>query len=145
MRRVYVSGPITGYPNLNEHAFREAAGLLCARGDDPLIPHDMQPHSHAGKCPEVYGDRTVGDHDGGCYLRADLVAMLEQADVVYRLRGWSQSRGARVECALASLLGIPIEDAPDVEPTLESDLADGWDAWWREVDEVADRFERGRR
>lgn len=78
-------------------------------------------------------------------LRADLVAMLEQADVVYRLRGWSQSRGARVECALASLLGIPIEDAPDVEPTLESDLADGWDAWWREVDEVADRFERGRR
>ena len=83
MRRVYVSGPITGYPNLNEHAFREAAGLLCARGDDPLIPHDMQPHSHAGKCPEVYGDRTVGDHDGGCYQRADLVAMLEQADVVY--------------------------------------------------------------
>ena len=50
---------------------------------------------------------------------------------------------------IAEILSVadpePIEDAPDVEPTLESDLADGWDAWWREVDEVADRFERGRR
>ena len=145
MKRVYVSGPITGYPSMNEWAFRLAASLLAARGDDPLIPHDLQPHSHVGKCPEVYGDRPTGGHDGGCYLRADLVAMLERADAVYRLRGWSQSRGARVECALATLLGIPIEDAPDVELALESDLADGWDAWWREVDEVADRFERGRR
>ena len=113
MRTVYVSGPMAGYPSMNEPAFRAAEGTIWERGDEPLIPHDLLPHEHDGVCPKVYGDGRPGDHDGGCYVRGDLVAMLETADSLYVLPGWSRSRGAQIEVLIARLLRIPIEYHPD--------------------------------
>ena len=77
MRTVYISGPMAGYPNMNEPAFRAAEGTIREGNDEPLTPHDLLPHSHTGACPKVYGDGRPGDHDGGCYLRGDLAAMLD--------------------------------------------------------------------
>ena len=115
MRTVYISGPMAGYPNMNEPAFRAAEGTIREGNDEPLTPHDLLPHSHTGACPKVYGDGRPGDHDGGCYVRGDLVAMLETADSLYVLPGWSRSRGAQIEVLIARLLRIPIAYHPDAE------------------------------
>lgn len=94
MRTVYISGPMAGHPHLNEPAFRAAEHTTWGAGAEPLTPHDLLPHAHPGRCAPVYGDGRPGDHDGGCYLRGDLAAMLDKATSLYVLPGWSQSRGA---------------------------------------------------
>ena len=38
--RIYVSGPITGRPNLNREAFAWAAGALGIAGHSAVNPHD---------------------------------------------------------------------------------------------------------
>ena len=112
MSTIYICGPMAGYPDLNRAAFDEAAALIEARGDRPLVPHDVGVREHADPCPAVYGDTPAaqGDHDGGCYLRADLAFMVH-CDSLYVLPGWSRSRGAQIEVLLARLLRIPIEYA----------------------------------
>lgn len=114
----YICGPMSGYPDLNEPAFREAALLISAGGGFALVPHDLEAFAHNGDCAPVYGGQgaEAGHTDGGCYLRGDLGVLLRSADRVYRLPGWSRSRGAQLECLVARLLRIPIEDAPDAEP-----------------------------
>ena len=115
MSIVYISGPMAGYPDLNSAAFRAAEHAIWESGREPLNPHDIQPHAHGGRCPVVYGDAKPGDHDGGCYLRGDLIAMLRGADTIYMLPGWSRSKGAQIEVLIARLLHMPIEHHPDAE------------------------------
>lgn len=115
-RAVYVCGPMAGYPGMNRAAFDEAAHMIEARGDRPVVPHDLGVREHHGPCPAVYGGQPAaqGDRDGGCYLRADLAQMVG-ADAVHVLPGWSRSRGAQIEVLLARLLRIPIEHATGAE------------------------------
>ena len=116
MSTIYICGPMAGYPDLNRTAFDEAAALIEARGDRAVVPHDVGVREHDGPCPSVYDGQPAaqGDHDGGCYLRADLAQMVD-ADAVHVLPGWSRSRGAQIEVLLARLLHIPIKHAPDAE------------------------------
>ena len=114
-KRVYICGPMAGYPHLNRDAFEAAAELIHEQRDAAVIPHDIPPFAHEGECAPVYGDAgREGVHDSGCYLRADIAEMV-RCDVIYRLPGWSRSRGARIESAIAVMLHIPIIDAPDVQ------------------------------
>lgn len=110
-RRIYISGPMGGYPDLNEPAFRAAAAVIAWRGDEPIVPHDIPPHEHEGPCPQLYGDAAPGRHDSGCHLRADIAVMMT-CDRVYRLSGWPSSQGARVESAVAELVGIRLMPVP---------------------------------
>lgn len=110
--RLYVSGPITGYPEHNKPMFDAVADKLRGAGHEVLNPHDV--------CT------IIGEHDclGPCnpseallpwedYLRADLSAMLQQADGLAMLPGWENSRGALLERHLAIALGWPIQPWED--------------------------------
>lgn len=115
VHRVYVCGPMAGYPGLNQDAFEKARHLIEAAGYRALIPHAISPYEHPGQCFPLYpkGATAQPGHNGGCHLRGDIAAMV-MADSVYRLPGWERSRGACLETAVAVLLGIPITDAdPD--------------------------------
>lgn len=90
--RVYLSGPMTGYPDHNFPAFNDAAGRLRAAGYQVVNPAD------AGADPT----RTWAD-----YLRADLYDVLA-ADMVAVLPGWQASRGASLEVHVAQQLGVPV-------------------------------------
>lgn len=111
MTITYVCGPISGYPNANEPAFRQAAQYLKTRDRVPVVPHDVDPVPHDGPCPQSHAALTSGEHGVACYLRADLVALLERCDEVYVLPGWERSVGARLEIQVAAACGIPIEFA----------------------------------
>jgi hypothetical protein len=107
----YVCGPISGHPNGNEPAFRQAAAYLKTRDRVPVVPHDLAPLGHEGPCPLSHVAQTTGDHAVACYLRADLIHMLIYCDEVYVLPGWERSVGARLEIQVAATCGMPIEFA----------------------------------
>lgn len=92
MRRVYISGPMSGYPHGNREAFNQAEHALRVAGYDPINP------SSNG----LADDATYDEH-----LRADLRMLLE-ADAVALLPGYDRSRGSQIETRLASDLNIPM-------------------------------------
>lgn len=107
--RAYLSGPITGLPEGNLPAFRELQAWLLANLDVAAsVPHDIEPATHPGPCPDPdYKGATGGEHAGLCHVRADLVDMLMQ-DTVIMLPGWENSRGCNIERDLALKLGMPV-------------------------------------
>lgn len=90
--KVYIAGPMTGYPEHNYPAFDHAAEQLRNAGFTPLSP---------------VGVDDGGEHDWQWYMRRTL-ALLLCADRVALLPGWSGSRGAKAEKRLAEDIDIPV-------------------------------------
>lgn len=99
--RVYISGPMTGFPGNNRDAFIRAAETLKARGFTPVSPTDL-------------GE--VDDAEYGDYLRAD-IALLVSCEFIMLLPGWAHSNGAIVESTVAAALGLKVLDSKLVNPT----------------------------
>ncbi len=97
--RIYVAGPMTGYPDLNFPAFHTAAAQLREQGW-----HVENPADHG----EVPGAEWAD------YMHVD-VAMLASCCAIYLLPGWSKSRGGSVEAQLAHSLGMEIHFAEGAE------------------------------
>ena len=93
LKRVYISGPMTGVDDFNRPAFRAAAERLQAAGYAPICPADI-----VGADNWEWSD----------WMREALRWML-MADAVALLPGWRESRGAMVEFALCAELDIPCE------------------------------------
>lgn len=108
--KIYVSGPISGMSNGNASAFLIAKSLVQSWGHEAIVPHEIEPHAHAGPCPPSYSRDVTGE--GGhtstaCFIRSDL-AMLLRCDAVFMLRGWERSVGARLEFDVAAVSGLKI-------------------------------------
>lgn len=88
---VYISGPMTGYPEKNYPAFFAAEEELVALGYGVLNP---------AKHPE---QETWAD-----FMRLDLQDVLRCTHVAM-LPGWENSRGAKLEVYVAEQLGVPCE------------------------------------
>jgi len=105
--KVYLAGPMTGYPNHNFPAFNRAAAALRAAGCYVFNPAENElPEKFAdseefkqGRCsPELY--RTL--------LAEDLNFICTQADAIALLPGWQKSKGAMAEKATADALGLGV-------------------------------------
>lgn len=93
MKRIYISGPMTGLPEYNFPAFTAEAERLRGLGFDVVNPAEINP-------------------DGGTWeecMRRD-VALLVTCDHVATLPGWDKSQGAQLEVYIADRLGI--RDSP---------------------------------
>lgn len=93
MRRIYISGPMTGLPEFNLPAFAAEAERLRRLGFDVVNPAEINP---------------VGGTWEEC-MRRD-VALLVTCDHVATLPGWDKSQGAQLEVYIADRLGI--RDSP---------------------------------
>ena len=75
----YIAGPMSGKEDYNRPEFFEVEDLLQDAGhivlNPAMLPRDLPEESYMPIC----------------------VAMLEQADAIYLLRGWEQSKGALTE------------------------------------------------
>lgn len=102
MRRVYVSGPMTGLPDLNFPAFNAAAAQLRALGLDVVNPAELNP-------------------DPSCTwqaaMREDIRALVD-CDTIVFLPGWQHSRGAKLERPVAQALGLAETTLEEVEIAL---------------------------
>lgn len=81
MKSVYISGPMSGYPNLNFPAFYKAADLLDHSGWDVVNPADINPDPNAD-----WFDCIIVD-----------MKLVKNCDAIYMLKGWEQSPGAQIE------------------------------------------------
>jgi hypothetical protein len=110
--KVYISGPITGIPDSNRVLFAEAGQNLMGYGFEPVNPLEI-PKDHPGECIGDEVERITRDgrkvpdysHRYGCYMRADLVALL-WCEGILLLPGWELSRGAALEESVARTLGL---------------------------------------
>lgn len=99
--RIYIAGPMSGYPGFNYDAFDRAEKLLAAAGHEPVSPADpLQRH------PDDPDRLAPGVSYEDCLAQA--VERLLSADAVALLPAWALSRGARLETALARRLGMEI-------------------------------------
>lgn len=94
-KRVYVAGPMRGYPDLNWPAFDNAKASLQALGYAVVSPADLD---------RAY-DGGADDSDQGPIVRRDIEA-LTTCDIIAMLPGWGRSIGARAEWAVAVWLDI---------------------------------------
>lgn len=98
MKRLYLSGPMTGLPDFNFPAFNAEAARLRELGYDVVNP------------AEINQEQNTTWHE--C-MRNDLKALLD-CDALALLDGWQQSAGAHLEMHVAHRVGIHIVIARDV-------------------------------
>ena len=79
--KIYISGPMTGYPDLNFPAFDYAATVLRKAGFDAVNPVDVNPDPNADWFDCILVD----------------MRLVKDCDAIYLLKGWEQSPGAQIE------------------------------------------------
>lgn len=94
---VYLSGPMTGLPDLNYAAFHKAAQILREEGATVINPAES-----------FGGDKTL---HRGQYFRHDFAVIAAVCDAIVMLPGWMDSMGAKGEIIAASLCGMDIFNA----------------------------------
>lgn len=92
--RVFISGPMTGYPEWNHPLFNNVAMQLRVLGFTVVSPSEF-----------FGGDTTLARKD---YMRQSLIHLMNDVDMVLLLPGWSDSNGAMVEAAVGLELGLEI-------------------------------------
>lgn len=92
---LYLSGPMSGYPDYNRGAFSEAEKVLNAQHYSVVNP---------GALPDL--PMMEGKKLWHRYLRRD-IKLLMGCDAVVLLDGWEVSDGARLENYVAFQLGMP--------------------------------------
>lgn len=97
MKLIYLSGPMTGYPDLNKPMFERYAKTIQAMGFAVVNPHDVPP-------TDKYGLKQVVEPSYDDYLLTDIVALVK-CDGIFMLPDWKSSKGARVELEIAITLG----------------------------------------
>lgn len=99
--RIYVIGPVTGMPDDNLGAFKEAEKALEAMGYRAEIPHEFVPKdANHELAMRISLNRLTQSRRGGDPLY----------DGVSRLPGWRGSEGARLENDAAEACGIVAMD-----------------------------------
>jgi nucleoside 2-deoxyribosyltransferase len=107
--KVYLAGPMRGYPAYNFPAFHAAAKELRERGHEVWSPAERDEQD------DSFNPNKNGEHPKGLryYMRFDLPAVLD-ADAVVLLPGWEKSVGANLEVHVAKTCGIPVYDIATV-------------------------------
>lgn len=94
-KRIYISGPISGH-DLDERrgVFEVAEAVMESMGYEPVNPIAV-----ADWHPE---DVTTHQH-----MRRD-IALLLGCDAIFMMKGWTHSKGCKVEFDVATAIGLPI-------------------------------------
>lgn len=109
MKTAYISGPMTGLPDLNKEEFIKAEATLRREGYEVVNPHTLPAPAH---------DKWEA------YMKNDIKYLMD-CDVVAVLKDWDDSRGARLEVQIAHALGIEIIWAYNLSPLSIGDIEIG--------------------
>jgi hypothetical protein len=103
MKKIYISGPITGMPNLNREAFEQEAERIRTMGNTPI-----NPHLFCKGIEESYPwDTMTEDQQWRAYMVQCIRVMhCWEIDAIHLLPGWENSRGAVIEEMIAEAMNI---------------------------------------
>jgi len=99
MKKIYISGKITGIEDQAAQLFEQAETDIRNAGFEPVNPMKLN-HKH--------------DKSWESYMKADLKALLD-CDGIFMLDNWSDSKGALIELDLALKVGVPVYRFKDGE------------------------------
>lgn len=102
--RVYIAGPMTGFPKFNAPAFREAAQVWRAQQWEVISPLELD--NSTGFNEHLYDDEYQLPQDEYRQALARDVAYLAECSAIALLPGWENSAGARAEVAVAQAMGL---------------------------------------
>lgn len=97
MSKIYLSGPMTGLPELNFPLFNAEAARLRGLGFDVVNPAELNPD---------------GASWGDC-MRKDIVALMS-CGIVATLPDWENSKGAQLEVLIGERLEMAVVKAQDL-------------------------------
>lgn len=114
--KIYLAGPMRGYPEFNFPAFDGAALELRQLGHHVFNPCDRDRAVHGVSVnASPTGDLADVPHfDLRSALKDDTTWICENADAVVVLPGWEVSKGASAEVALGRALGLPVYDVGEL-------------------------------
>lgn len=110
--KIYISGPITHHEGADP--FAPAVRRLEELGHETLNPKDVP------ACPDhsctllPYEIAKNFEHSWKCYIKYDLIAMLQHCDTILMLDGWQDSHGARQELQTAAAVGFRVLFVEDI-------------------------------
>jgi len=109
--KIYLAGPMRGIPEFNFPKFMAFAAMLRARGHTVFNPAERDIERHNGvdvSKGNAAGCELTAATDHGFNLRDalrdDLVYITQEADAIYLMSGWENSKGAVAEHATAVAL-----------------------------------------
>lgn len=109
---VYISGPIAGAADLTfeekKDRFYRAATQFKSLGHEAVNPFEVSACSDMSCDPGQLADQPPGIHTWACYLRHDLIVMLEKCNAIALLPRYQESPGARLELLIAEKLGFKV-------------------------------------
>lgn len=104
--KVYICGPMRGYPDLNFPAFHEVEAQWRIAGHIAFSPAKTdEAIGYDSKTAEIEGRRFL-EH----VMSMDVLAVMH-SDAIALLPGWQASSGAAVEVALGQFLELEFYDA----------------------------------
>jgi len=111
--KLYVAGPMRGFPEFNFPAFHAAAKKLREEGHTVFSPAEKDEEVHGKEFSKQFKTGSLEDVTAlGFSLRRalgdDLEWICKEADGVYLLKGWEKSKGANAEKATAEALGLVV-------------------------------------
>lgn len=114
---VYISGPMTGYPEHNFPAFEDAQTRLMEElGGGPAVMI-YSPHNFDAKPSGEVDHDDLAKKPWEDFLRRDINFLTSMKfDRIYVLPGWEKSRGARLEVTIATQLGAELYDIETMKP-----------------------------
>ena len=111
--RIYLAGPMTGYPQFNFPKFMRIADELRAKGHYVFNPAQRDIERHNGV--DISKDNSTGCQEFAASqhqfslrdaLRDDLVFITQGADAIYCMDGWEYSSGVCSEWSTAKALKL---------------------------------------
>lgn len=114
MKKIYLAGPMRGYPEFNFPNFRRYAQNLRDCGFEVFSPaeRDIEFHGTDISKGNITGDENEARDKHGFDLRHalgdDLAWICREADIIALMPGWEKSKGASAEYATALALGLEV-------------------------------------
>lgn len=132
--RVYLAGPMRGYPNSNREAFLEAGKQLEEMGYEvvnPAVLDEIEPPPN--ETPPI----DKGAYPIHWFMKRDLPQVLA-CDQTVVLPGWELSEGASIEVSVSLAAGMPVRKFGSWEPieALTASKAEGM------TDTITDRLKK---
>ena len=103
MKRIYVSGPMSGLPESNFPAFHAEAARLRALGYEVVNPAEI----NVGQEPCAVSNKAAWDDFYNRCMRADIREMMD-CDAIALMPGWERSKGAHLELHIAHRVGMRV-------------------------------------
>lgn len=134
MRRIYCSGPMTGYPNNNYEAFNRNTKFLRDNGWEVISPAEMDAELGVDPTQPFSEEQYLNT------IKHDYAALLTCTDIAF-MPGWEQSRGAKLESDFANVLKLDRYRVDADNSYFEKELIFGITGWARSgKDSIAQEF-----